>query len=115
MKNTELNKQKQIAKEFNEYLKKKNNSPEKKMRILYNLYGISEEEYIVLFTEQNGECAICLTPQAKLARKLHVDHCHKTDKVRGLLCESCNMGLGLFHENEFRMAKAIDYLRKGRE
>lgn len=110
----ELEKQKERALRYNEYLKAKHGTKSKITKLKY-LYGISEDEYIILFAKQNGECAICQTPQSKLKRKLAVDHCHLTDNVRGLLCEKCNLGLGLFGENEFRMARAIDYIRRNYE
>ena len=54
-------------------------------------FGITEEDYARMFKEQNGKCAICLNEPKQ--RRLAVDHDHKTGKVRGLLCASCNVNL----------------------
>jgi Recombination endonuclease VII len=53
-------------------------------------YGLSTEDRKALLARQGGVCGIC----KKKGRKLHVDHCHETGKVRGLLCGKCNRGLG---------------------
>lgn len=70
-------------------------------------YGITTAEYWDLVAEQNGVCAICGNPNGK---KLHVDHDHKTNKVRGLLCGNCNKGIGLFKDDITLLDKAIKYL-----
>lgn len=68
-------------------------------------YGITIEQYDTLFAQQNGVCAICQKPETKLDRtgvkikRLCVDHCHKTNVVRGLLCFSCNTALGHIYED----------------
>jgi hypothetical protein len=59
-------------------------------RLLRCKYGIDTQDYDALVEQQNGCCAICHEPQLNL----WVDHCHKTKKVRGLLCQGCNFGLG---------------------
>lgn len=69
-------------------------------------YGITHEEYEMLLQKQHGLCAICKVPTIKF----HIDHDHKTNKVRGLLCGPCNMGLGLFKDNKVLLALAITYL-----
>lgn len=73
-------------------------------------YGISINEYDALFTTQKGCCAICEKHQVELTRRLHVDHDHKTGKIRGLLCHYCNTSLGGFKEDSAMMKKAIEYL-----
>lgn len=70
-------------------------------------FGITIEQYDALLNNQNGCCAIC---KEKIEESLHVDHCHTTNRVRGLLCRPCNTALGLFHENTDRMRAAIRYL-----
>lgn len=74
-------------------------------------YGLSEEQLATLYEESGGRCMICSKVEG--TRKHHIDHCHKTGKVRGLLCPSCNKGLGHFEDNIETMEKAIDYLKKG--
>jgi hypothetical protein len=71
-------------------------------------YGITSDDYAKMFVKQNGVCAIC---GKKPDLKLHVDHCHKTKKVRGLLCGNCNRGLGLFKDEVESLEKAIQYLK----
>lgn len=79
---------------------------------LRNLYGITLEDYNQIFAEQNGSCLICGKSQLELKKRLHVDHDHKTGKIRGLLCNSCNQGLGYFKDNKESLLKAIKYLDK---
>lgn len=73
-------------------------------------YGITEEDYNRMFEEQKGCCAICNTHQSKIKMRLCVDHCHKTTKVRKLLCPNCNRGLGMFQDNPKLLKKAAEYL-----
>jgi hypothetical protein len=73
-------------------------------------YGITREEYDRMFAEQNGVCKICKEPEFHMGRLLSVDHCHETGKVRGLLCNSCNRGIGLFVDDPERLRKAATYL-----
>ena len=81
-------------------------------------YGITPEQYVELFSNQNGRCDICGQPETaqnpttKKVQKLAVDHCHLTGKVRGLLCQDCNRGIAKFHENIDSLKKAIAYLTK---
>jgi len=79
------------------------NNPEKyiaaaRKSTLKYLYKISLEEYTRLLKQQNGVCAICKLPQVDKRKYLCVDHDHKTGKVRGLLCNLCNVGLGAFKD-----------------
>ena len=72
-------------------------------------FGITLEDYDNLFTKQDGMCAICENALKK-GRGTHLDHCHTTKRVRGLLCTACNMALGLFKDDFSRLVRAIDYL-----
>ncbi len=74
-------------------------------------YGLSPEDFERLLTRQNGVCAIC---KVRPAEMLHVDHCHATNKVRGLLCRYCNIGLGGFRDNPCYMLEGIAYLAEAR-
>jgi len=65
-----------------------------------------------MFKEQKGKCAICNKHQKKLKTVLHVDHCHKTNQVRGLLCNRCNAGLGYYED--FDKNAVEKYLKKYR-
>ena len=73
-------------------------------------YGISLEEYNAILLRQNGVCAICQT--LKKGRRLAVDHCHTTGRVRGLICARCNYGLGVFHDDPAYLQRAIVYLNQ---
>lgn len=69
----------------------------------------------IFFSIQCGVCAICKEPQSVLLKgelkRLAVDHCHKTKKIRGLLCDNCNKGLGLFKDKPELLNSASEYLR----
>lgn len=80
--------------------------------ILKNRYGIMEFDYNTLAEQQNNQCAICGIESTN--KKLDVDHCHNTKKIRGLLCNNCNRGLGHFKDDIEKLFKAIDYLRKSK-
>jgi len=80
----------------------------------YKKYNLTEKEYNYLFSLQKGGCKICKKHQSKLKKKLSVDHCHKTGRIRGLLCSNCNLALGLFKDNEEVIKQAIIYLKQDR-
>lgn len=73
-------------------------------------YGISKDQYDSLYESQNGCCAICGKHSAEFKKSLHVDHCHKTNKIRGLLCPGCNISLGILEKTEW-VEKAQGYLQ----
>lgn len=70
-------------------------------------YGLTPEQYDEMLERQGGGCAICGKPPGDIA--LHVDHCHDTGRVRGLLCFSCNAGLGQFRHDPQLLGRAMDY------
>jgi hypothetical protein len=74
------------------------------------LYGISIEDVEHMKVQQNYSCKICKTHESNLKRKLFVDHCHETGKVRGLLCQSCNTMIGNAKDNILVLQAGIDYL-----
>jgi len=86
----------------------------KEQKILRNrkqqlsLYGLTLEDYDTMLVEQNNSCAIC---NRTVEGNLFVDHDHKTDGVRGLLCNSCNLGLGYFYDNVDFLTQAVLYLK----
>jgi hypothetical protein len=77
-------------------------------------YNINSKTYATLLQTQDGRCAICrkheVINQYGEARRLSIDHCHETKKVRGLLCGKCNMALGLFNDSWLLLENAIEYL-----
>lgn len=88
----------------------------------YSSRLISEDTYNYLMRKQKGVCVICRKPETILHRKdnvehrfvrrLATDHCHKTGKVRGLLCGACNRGIGLFRDNPKLLRIAAKYLEQ---
>lgn len=76
-------------------------------------YGVEIEDYERMYKEQKGLCKICKRPEAK--RRLSIDHCHVSREVRGLLCQSCNLGLGAFKDNGSLLIAAIKYLKQEEE
>lgn len=79
---------------------------------LRRAYGMSEADYNMLLASQNGLCGICKTDKSWNNKSTHffVDHCHETGKVRGLLCDGCNRGLGYFKDSKESLSAAIKYL-----
>ncbi|WP_262027131.1 endonuclease VII domain-containing protein [Microvirga sp. Mcv34] len=80
-------------------------------------YSIEEWQVHKMHKEQEGLCAICDDPIAlkseenQYKRTAHIDHCHDTGKVRGLLCQKCNIGIGMFCDDVDKLGRAIAYLQ----
>lgn len=80
-------------------------------------FGITIEDYEAKLAAQNYKCAICFKKEtavdshSKQPKSLAVDHCHLTGKVRGLLCQQCNHGLGKFQDSIVVLMSALQYLR----
>lgn len=76
-------------------------------------YGITYEEYELLCELQNNVCAICKQEQNdKRGTRLAVDHCHETKRIRGLLCNRCNRGIGMLKENKNVIMSAYNYVKR---
>jgi hypothetical protein len=92
-----------IAKEFSYHLK--------------NKFNMSLNDYEQLYKNQDGKCAICGSAETMVlqgkVKRIAIDHCHITGVVRGLLCHSCNTGLGYFNDNWVLLDNALEYLTKG--
>jgi Recombination endonuclease VII len=69
---------------------------------------------MALYDSQGGKCAVCRHDIPPTTHRSHIDHCHDTGKVRGILCLNCNTGIGRFKESEAVMLAAIAYLRRAR-
>lgn len=107
-------------------LKYKNSDKSKETVRLYNLnyqrvnkerqraafYGLTLEQFASMQSDQKGLCLICDNPFGDNPKNMHIDHCHSTGKVRGLLCHSCNIGLGKFKDDPELLTKAIEYLKR---
>ena len=81
-------------------------------------FNMTPEEYAFMLAVQNGVCAICLRPERikkskgnQVPKLLAVDHAHGTTRIRGLLCHSCNIALGLFEDDLILLDAAMRYLR----
>ena len=83
-----------------------------KIRPALKEHGIKREEYETILAWSNGGCAICGAREATPGKGdlLHIDHCHKTGKIRGLLCNWCNPALGGFRDDINLLKTAICYL-----
>ena len=88
-------------------------NPERYWILDIKKYGITKEYYYKLLKKQNEVCAICGKPEKTKKGLLHIDHCHLTGKVRGLLCANCNTGIGKFYEQIKYLESAIQYLKGG--
>ena len=80
--------------------------------LLKKKYGITPEKYDEMLSEQDYKCYICHTHEDKIDRSLSVDHCHKTGKVRGLLCGNCNRFLGQIDDDINTAERLLEYLNK---
>jgi len=90
----------------------KENPLKRKNAILKNVYGITLNDYNKMFEKQKGKCAICNRHQNNLTRTLCVDHNHKTNQVRALLCVTCNTDVSVV---ENRLEEITKYLNKHRK
>jgi hypothetical protein len=78
-------------------------------------YGLTLEQYDEMLADQGGVCAICKRSAAdSRGYRMHIDHCHSTGVVRGILCVSCNLGIGSFRDDPDRCEAAAQYLRTPR-
>lgn len=88
-------------------------APDKHDKYLKRMYGISLRQYEDMFNSQGKVCAICKCEcNRSNTTRLCVDHDHKTDIVRGLLCFQCNVGLGKFKDNVDLLNQAAQYLKE---
>lgn len=70
-------------------------------------YGITTADVEQMIADQGGDCPIC---GDVLPEPAHIDHDHETGRVRGVLCRSCNQGLGMYRDDPARLRAAADYL-----
>lgn len=95
---------------------KRRNGPKREIELrqrqnrhLIRSFGMTIEEYEDLLERQNYVCAICKRPPSP-NKKLAVDHRHRHDMIRGLLCGNCNRGLGMFKDDIAVLKNAVTYL-----
>lgn len=94
-------------------------NPEKRRRAidaslasrLKKKYGLTQEQKDELFIRHGSKCPICKSAEPQTTKRFCVDHCHKTTKIRGILCHHCNVLLGYAKDNIEILAAAIEYLK----
>lgn len=93
-------------------------SPKKKrseaMRHKFDTYGITEDAYEAMVMEQDGKCAICCDA-LDMGKMTHIDHCHTTGKIRGILCMICNWCIGAVETKPQRLSGFAAYLEKHKD
>ena len=94
---------------------KKKNPEAMKAHKRKHLYSISKEWYENKLVKQDYRCAGCHTHQKDLEYSLCVDHCHTTDKPRGLLCKPCNLALGNADDNPDTLRRLAQYAEETRQ
>ena len=99
---------KELKEKYKETRKEIRKPSERKYH-LKTKYGITDLEYKEMYDKQNGNCLLC--NKNVEYKKLHIDHCHKSGRIRGLLCSNCNLALGNFKDNIEVLKKAIEYLK----
>ena len=84
-----------------------------KWRNRLNKYKITKEYFYDLLEKQEGKCALCGKAFPDIFGKdiLHIDHDHENDKIRGILCLPCNVGLGMLGDNVEGLTKALAYVK----
>lgn len=80
--------------------------------LLRSKFGITLGDYESMITSQGGGCKVCGRTREEVhpTRRLVVDHCHRTEKVRGVLCIKCNSALGMAEDSPQRLRKLAEYL-----
>lgn len=75
-------------------------------------YGMTPEEYDAMLAQQGGGCALCGAEKGHNGTSLAVDHCHRTGKIRGLLCTKCNTALGHFGDDAYGLRRVLAYIER---
>lgn len=88
--------------------RKKGNPRWNQERHLWHTYKLTLEQYDSLLEAQDGACAMCDTSDPLGQGNFHVDHCHETGAIRGLLCHACNTGLGLLGDSIQEARRRLD-------
>lgn len=84
---------------------------QKRKALLKSKYGISLETFDTLLEQQGNKCALCSGSEPGGKHDIfHVDHCHSSGSVRGLLCHKCNIALGFLGDCQTAIQKALDYV-----
>lgn len=99
---------KDVKAEYNRRYNLQNQEAIKNNRYIYK-YNITLEEFRCMVAQQGGRCRVCDEQEGE---SLHIDHNHATGEIRGLLCKSCNMALGLFNDDAKSLQGAINYINE---
>lgn len=101
---------------FNELARQRRNTRWERLNHVRKKFGLTAEQYEAMEIAQGYACAVtsCRRPFAELNRQPHVDHCHVTGKVRGLLCHQCNQALGNARDDVGILQGLINYLEAAR-
>lgn len=75
-------------------------------------FGITQAELDAMLEAQHNLCAICGNGHVGVGTRLHIDHCHSTGRIRGLLCGKCNTAVGLLDDSPERAEQLAAYLRR---
>lgn len=79
----------------------------KRRQYFRQTYGLTLEQIDAMLAAQDSKCATC---KGELTKRPHVDHCHDTGNIRGVLCGNCNNALGLVHDNPATLRAMADYI-----
>lgn len=96
--------------QYNEYRKELREKWHKEGKYASKKYGINPTQFLILEQSQGGQCAICQNPQTGRFKRLVIDHCHRTGRVRGLLCSRCNLAIGSMKDDSELLLRAVRYL-----
>jgi hypothetical protein len=92
------------------------NNPERRTKSRLRPYKLTSEEFDSLLLRDDNKCSICSLSRKehfiKYKRDLYIDHCHVSNKIRGILCHNCNLALGNFKDDKKLLNNAIIYLEK---
>ena len=119
--NREYRKTDKYKKQKKKYDKRSYNKQDKEKRSSRDkskLYGITQEDLKGKYADQNGRCKLCGVSKPLYAKRsssetsLHVDHCHKTNKVRDLICSRCNLMVGLLETRFEDIIECIKYISR---
>lgn len=98
---------------YKHYVENKQVHDEARWRHYMKRHGMTLNDYENMLSKQDGKCAICGSHKSgkKNSNRLSIDHCHKTGKVRGLLCQQCNLGIGCLKDDITILENALAYLQ----
>ncbi len=100
-----------IKRSYQARLRYQKNSQKELDRIRFNKYGVTGNKFREIFKKQSGKCPIC---NRGITKNLSVDHNHATGKIRGLICNKCNLAIGNAEDSPDRLRAMANYLEKNK-